>query len=211
MKQIKIAIVLFSYLVASCHKSTTIDGLVSDANTGAPIAGASVSINLLIDKGQANQESGSFHGKTDGNGRFYYENENILDIYYTEIRADKYGSVIYDFPEINAHECNKPEFKLIPRDGVLKIRLENTSGSTDSLFFYALNDCDYLYFHFANGQPSDPYPLWLGKDESHYAYFKTCRGKPTYLRWSFERTFANFQQDTVQIPIEDTTTYTFHY
>lgn len=211
MKSVNAILGLALLLAVSCQKSTTIHGLVQDANTGVPIVGASVYIRLLRDKGHANSEQSSFFGKTDENGRFYYQDDDILDIYYTEIQATGYGMTIYDFPKMEAYHCNEPVFELIPRDGVLKVRLENTSGSTDSLFFVAMNDCDYLHYHFAYGQQSDPYPLWQEKNESHVSYFKTCKGKPTYLRWSFERSFINFQQDTIQIPFEDTTTYAFHY
>jgi hypothetical protein len=211
MKHINAFIFLFSLLVVSCHKSTIIDGLVQDANTGSPIVGASVSIGLLLDKGHANSETSGFTGITDDNGRFYFEDKDILDIYYSEIRADGYGLLVYDFPKMNAHECNKPVFKLIPRDGVLKVQMENVTGTTDSLFFNATNDCDYLYYHFAYGQKPEFYPLWQGVNEHKFAYFNTCRGKPTYIVWSFDRNFSMPQRDTLEISMEDTTYYSFKY
>lgn len=210
MKQ-KIVIVTLALLGVSCHKATTIDGLVQDAHSGAPIPNANVSISLTLDKGMANSTSGEFRGTTDNNGRFFVESDAILDIGYPEIKAEGYGLVLYEYPEMHARTLNKPVFKLTPRDGVLKIRLENASGTTDSLFFSATNDCDYLYFHFAYAQEADPYPLLQGKDESHFAYFNTCRGKPAYLGWKFTGSNSAVLKDTLAIGLEDTTYYTFKY
>lgn len=198
-------------MAAACRKGTSIDGLVQDALTGAPIADARVDMEVLIDLGLANSRNSSLSFTTDQDGRFSYEGKDILAFYYTGISADGYGGVLYDYPALNAKECNNPVYKLTPRDGVLKVQMENISGTSDSLFFTATNDCDYLYYHFAYGQKPEFYPLLQGVNEYKAAYFKTCRGKPTYLKWSFDAKFTMAQKDTLEIGMEDTTFYQFKY
>lgn len=116
------------------------------------------------------------------------------------------GTLIEDGQE------NNIEIRLTPLDGVLKLKITNTTGAYDSICVGIINKCEYVYYKNGGSHALDTYPLKLDKGESHEGSLPTCKGEYTYIRWDFKYLQSSLPPcDSILIATNDTTIYTIEY
>ena len=178
---------------ASCKKDlppTIINGVVTDKVTGASISAATVIFQFIYPGHDGGEYSKFVTLSTDIEGKFSHTQDSEYSEKYSEVR--KNGFVTHPHLSFKRGMENNLEIQLIPKDGILKLNISNTSGTVDPLHIVLLNpsmDAE------AKGLPAEikvqPYPLLLGNNENHVAFYDLPSGEFTKISWGFNDFFPN--------------------
>ena len=133
-----LATVTLIALIFACTKEspTIVNGTVVDKYTKKPLEGVSIDINIWRE-----EERGYSYYKTintDSQGKFSFGSDATPDFRVQRMDFTGYLSkqnTIYDFFEnYEDGKINEGVIPMIPLDAVLSLRLENLSGTHDSIF-----------------------------------------------------------------------------
>ena len=135
----------------ACHKdkvkTTVIHGVITDAKTELPIPGAIISYGVF----DGGQSAGSGQHITGLDGKFTIEigiNENFSGLsIQREGYVSKHGlGMMYEPGTVN-----NMEIKMYPKDGTLKLVIENTSTQPDSVYVGIYSLLRHTEFSIAKG------------------------------------------------------------
>lgn len=206
----KFSIIAILLTLLACRNKTSINGVIINAHTGISIEGATGIITYQYRDGGITQYGGK-RFTTAQDGKFHFSKKNI---YLTHVEIDwlnGYALKMKYEGSVEDNEYNQLAVLMTPRDGILKLTINNETGVQDSLFLVAINAGDYIPYRGIYAQKTQIFPMKLTQNEQSIAYFSTCKGESTYLKWAFDRSFQNYQMDTVQISTSDTSHVVFNY
>lgn len=196
-------------LMCGCNNTTSIKGIIKNARTGEPIEGATGWVKYKYRAGIT--YDGGMRFTTGPDGQFSFSEKNI---YMTQVEVDWLNGFALKMRRegsVEDNECNELTVLATPRDGILKMTITNESGTADSLFLLVINDGDFIPYIQVYAQKPQVYPMKLAQNEQTIAYFSTCKGESTLVKWAFNGSFHNQQKDTIQILMSDTTGFDFSY
>jgi len=196
-------------------KPTIIKGRITDRKTGEPIEGAFVYLTLSRPKSYAADEFFTQScGHSNANGEF----NCTLEGKYEWMDFTKEG-YLFNKPSLNIADgkSNEVEINLIPRDGFLRLKIENTTGLHDTLYAavhsqtIATESGQNIYY---NGEVVKEYPLLLGQGEVYTQIFDLVSPEIVQIMWGFNtptyQTPYTFRDSIMVVP-NDTVTYILSY
>lgn len=200
----------FLLFVTGCDNTTRIKGIVQNAKTGDPIAGAKVEIMYEYQEYEDHTGIGKKDFTSQNDGSFSFSDRCIWATRISEVRAPGYALSRGQRVEDNAD--NNVVIELTPLDGILNLTVKNITGQFDSLFLIVQNECTYFYYYSSGNQKLSEYPLYQNVGESFVQNFLACKGNSTRIGWSNIRPTEGFSfQDSVFVDDSDTTFYTVAY
>ncbi len=130
-----LTIILFLLLAASCHKdkTTIVNGTVVDKITGTPIQGARITFSVYHKDIPPPNHREFPSISSDQMGEFSFSNEDPLQI--LEISKAGYIFKGQGMPAIQRGEINEVKLEIIPKDGILKLNISNSTGLTDTIYY----------------------------------------------------------------------------
>ena len=193
-------------------KPTIIKGRITNRKTGAPIEGVFVYLTLSRPKRYAADEFFTQScGHSNSNGEF----NCTLEGKYEWMDFTKEG-YLFNKPSLNIADgkTNDVEISLIPRDGFLRLKIENTTGLHDTLHASIHSQTEYL----EGGQnfytPTNTYPLVLNQGETYTEIFALASPEIVQIMWGFNtptyQTPYTFRDSIMVVP-NDTVTYILSY
>ncbi|MDX1911921.1 MAG: hypothetical protein SFV22_10570 [Saprospiraceae bacterium] len=125
--------VLLALLFVACKEKTTlVNGRVVDKHTGQAIDSAVVVFRITSKDDPYNTRDISVY--SDHDGRFYFESELSLGIYWVIKEGYLQKGVGTHVVDIEQHKMNDIVIEMIPKDGFLSINCINSTGSEDTLY-----------------------------------------------------------------------------
>ncbi|MBN8678114.1 MAG: carboxypeptidase regulatory-like domain-containing protein [Chitinophagales bacterium] len=121
---------LFFVACDKTPKETTINGVVLDKITGEPIAGASVAIRIYHNSIQIPYSYE--YVTTDQNGKFNFHSNEQLQIY--DVTKPGFIPRNSGIPIIKQEELNDVEILVTPIDGVLRLKINNSTIDPETIF-----------------------------------------------------------------------------
>jgi hypothetical protein len=117
----------------SCSKDplTTVNGTVVNKITGEPIGGATISFRI---ENENNQYSEYKYLSTNHNGEFVFTHNKPIQIYDVLKKDYLPKGPGADIPSIVRGEINDIKIELVPKDGMLKLNINNNSGVLDTIY-----------------------------------------------------------------------------
>ena len=196
----------------SCGKEdtpTVINGIVTDRKTGETVEGALIYMTGKK-KGNSGQDEFFTHAcpRTDANGVF----SCTIQGDYSSSEVTKNGYVDYEkFLAIGNGEDNNVNISLVPRDGFLRLQIENNTGQHNTLYAS-------VYSHtvttegrkntYWSGEVINIYPLLLNQGEIYTEVIDLPSPEIVQIRWGFGQTTL---VDSIMVVTNDTTTYLLSY
>ena len=209
MKATPLFLFTLVFLFTACHKQDCAHGFVTDAKTGKPVA------NVTIKLGYEYNERGSLKFQeatvySDDAGEFSYAAEQDGHIHFRDIYKAGYSQTV-DL-ERGGGNCEEDVIKLMPLDGILKLTVTNTTGSSDSLFARVLNRYEYdPHSYYLGSDPTNPYPLVLPAVQTFSQAFGVVVADSSYVLWKFTENGPWVNFDSLLIKTADTTFFDIHY
>ncbi len=201
----------------SCGKDddpTVVKGRITDRKTGEPIEGASI---LVGGKKPATHGQDGFFVQPCTNSNASGGFTCIIEGYFTSSQIDKVGYVTKKngIKGIENGEENNIEINLAPRDGTLKLEIQNMSGQHDTLYAYIYSvtediEANGFYAYTAIKQ----YPLVINQGETYSETFHLASPEMIEIRWGFEQPPYQIKppfQDSILVATNDTVTYILSY
>ncbi len=190
----------------------SIKGTVIDQKTGQPINDAFVycrGVSLNEDGGEV---PASCSDRTDVNGQFAC----VFIGNYGASTISKEG-YIDKFVSLNVEDKEDDIIQLIPRDGFMRLRIENNTGQHDTLYasvysrIVATETMQNIYY---DGEVIKEYPLLINQGEIYTEIFDLPSTEVIQIRWGFEKPTYQLRpifQDSIPIIANDTVTYILSY
>ena len=189
-------------------RDTVIRGTVIDSKTAVRIQDAYIIYSLF----RFGKHFGTHQLKTDSNGSFeieYGANESISNI---EISKSGYfTSFGFDAPERVIGELNQVNFKLLPKDGWLRIDYDNPSLKNQKIYLKALSkslDLNYGKMAYVFHQP---YPVNMAETSAFTSQSAFSSDELVYLYWDtipiIPNTHSSTHQDSFFLAQGDTLVY----
>lgn len=210
MKQISFyLLLLFLLFTAACDKASCIQGTVTDLKTGQPISDAQVKLHYQY------SETGSLKNQeatvsTDASGQFSYsaDRKHSERIGVWEVAKAGYSGA-FD-AEREEGDCDDIQIKLVPYDGLFKLKIVNETGTYNSVYIQVSGNCKASYGY--EGYHSvAPQPLELLPGASHTQTFNGCVGDSATIRWKFIKLGPWMAVGSVLIASTDTTFFQIAY
>lgn len=208
---------LIFFVVLGCGKDepslTIIKGTVTDRKTGKPIEGA-----LIIIRGKKPGANGLDEyftqpcPRSDPNGRF----SCTLEGDYTSSEIGKDGYISHErFLDVANGQENGIGVSLVPRDGFLRLKIENATGQHDTLYASIRSQTEYVERNgFYNAEATPKYPLPLKHGETYTAIFSLSSPEVIRVQWGFKKPtyqMPHILKDSVMVLPKDTATYILSY
>ncbi len=207
---------LLALILAICgcgkeDKPTFINGKITNRKTGEPMEGVSI---ILQGKrtGTNGQVEYFTHGcpLTDTEGRFSCTLEGL----YVTSDITKEGYIKREVPlSVVDRQENNLDITLVPRDGFLKLKIENNTGLHDTLYANIYSPTESLEKYY-NGEVIKEYPLLLTAGASYTETFALASPETVQILWGFKP--PGYQtphtlKDSILVVPHDTTTYILSY
>lgn len=199
----------------SCGKEkippTVIKGRITDRKTGEPLQGAYTIFSVeRKDNGSGNTGQPSPLSDANGefsctlNGDYAGAEETYQEGYITKSTRSNF---------VNG-QTNSMEVQLIPRDGFLKLRIENNTGQHDILYANIYSRTEDIEKNFYNAEVIKEYPLLLNKGEVYIEVFGLGSPDVVQIMWGFKAPSNQMPHtiiDSVMVFTNDTSTYILSY
>ena len=196
-------------VLSACQKDspTIINVTITDAKTGTIIEGAKVSYSL-VDK---NYQTGSDHSiKSDPSGNFTITIANDLQFY--SFLINKLGYVPkFRLDEVYVKgDVNDVEVKLHPKDAVLRLIYENSSGQEKPIYLQAQSNTFIEAYGALPFIVTRPYPHISQPNSKDTLDYPFTSDEWIRLFWDFapySKTSLSQYQDSLYLSKGDTATY----
>ncbi len=196
-------------LVAACDKGVCIEGTVTDIKTGQPISGVQLRLNYhYFDHGSRIPKDETVFTNDSGEFSYSADEKHSEDIGVWEVRKAGYAGVFES--EREQGDCEDVHIKMVPYDGLLKLKIVNETGTHNSIYIDVSGKCTATYGD-AEHNLVKPYPLELLPGESHTQTFGGCIGNTSVIRWKFSKNDAWIDVASVMMDNTDTTYFQIAY
>ena len=187
---------------------TVIKGRITDQKTMLPIKEANLHIGAKKENANGNYEYFSPSCRSDADGRF---NCTFLGNYESsDISKDGYVTKHNSLIVIDEQE-NNSNISLIPRDGFLRLRINNNTGSPSPLYATVYSrtiKIETRQNSYYTGESIKQYPLSIGLGETYTEILDLPSPEFVQIRWGFGQSTL---VDSVMITPNDTTDYILSY
>ena len=218
MKNTFLAAFLLSFFcLSSCDKGpvvTIINATIKDSKTGSPVVDAKIECDFYWETTSQGNLMGHrdykfFNSDKDGKFSFSYNDEQPLSILsiYKDGYQYKQTSYNLDLP-IKKGEENDITIQLIPKDGALRIQLQNQTGLHDSIWFYVTSPT-VIKEKFIKLSPEKE-PVVLQAGQSATVIFPMTTEEMATIHWFFKKpSFA--VRDSVFLTKNNTTVFNLKF
>lgn len=188
------------------NPTVEIKGKVINRKTGEPVEDAFVYCRGVSYNENGGEVPSSCSDRTDANGQFAC----TFTGNYGASTIDKEGYVSKFFP-LNIDDKKDEVIELVPRDGFLRLRMENNTGTQSPLQVsiynrtVAIETMQNIYYI---GEVIKEYPLLISQGEIYTEIFDLPSTELVEIRWGFGQITSI---DSVIINTNDTTNYILSY
>lgn len=127
---------IFLFSVASCDKdkTTTVNGTVVDKVTGMPLKDASITFSVYYKDNPSPNDYDFPSVSSDQLGQFNFSSSEPLHIHEISKGGYLFKGQGPGISAIKLGEINEVKIEMVPKDGMLKLNINNSSGVLDTIY-----------------------------------------------------------------------------
>lgn len=208
-------VVGFGFLLGlgACEKGNTIiNGTITDAKTGLPIQGASISYGVF----EGPKSVGAVEQFTDNDGKFTIETGNRANFSGLTIMKTGYVKKQGFGTTYTSGTTNNIAIIMYPKDGILKLIVKNTSSQTDSIYVGAYSPIQDAEYDISQGIAAY-HPFVIQGMMQEFITFKMASEETVDIYWGFTPMTTNASiksfpfHDSKYIGQNDTTVFNISF